>query len=254
MARMSVDDSALRDPRVRRLAGFLMHRFGPDLNHWPDFARRYTMGLLLEVWSLPYDRESNVVPVIDVNDAAMIDDFHRALIDADLATSEPGGVYIRGSRKRTAYLAARIDAGKEGGRESGRRRRTRKAAAAPEPATGPALVLASRLFDLVVAANPQSRIAARKNQRDKIASQWSRHIVKLHAEGAPYEKIADAIEWSQRDSFWRGIVMSTKKLRDRWDQVLAQMARPTNGVNGTNGHHGRVEPRDDADYSRAPWE
>lgn len=123
MARMSIDDSTLRDPRIVRLSRALVREFGADVAAWPDFARRYAIGCLLDVWAISYDRKSHVVPVDDVDATALIDGFHATMIAAGLASHEHDGVAIRGARKRIAYLTEAENAGREGGKKSGNIRR-----------------------------------------------------------------------------------------------------------------------------------
>lgn len=123
MARMSVDDSALRDPRIARLSRALAREFGNDVSAWPDFARRYALGTLLDVWAVSYDRKHYVVSADDIDMAALIDGFHATMVANDLGTHERDGIAIRGARKRVAYLIESEETGREAGKKSGRIRR-----------------------------------------------------------------------------------------------------------------------------------
>ncbi len=111
MARMSIDDSALRDPRVLRLA----KRLG--------LSRRETIGTLLDVWAIAYDRQTEVLPQEDVDSAAEIENFSCDMIVVGLAVSCRGGVRISGAQQRVEYLKSRREAGKIGGLKSGESRR-----------------------------------------------------------------------------------------------------------------------------------
>jgi len=119
MARMSVDDSFLRDPRVKKLA---------KLCGW---SRRETMGALLDVWAVAYDRAQPTIPAEEIDLAAELDGFTAKMVEAGLAQRTPGGrgggydgdVWISGVSKRVEYLAGARAKGAEGGRKSGEVRR-----------------------------------------------------------------------------------------------------------------------------------
>lgn len=121
MARMSVDDSVLRDTRVKRLAKAM------------GWSRRETIGALLDVWAVCYDRVSPVLHVDDVNEAAEADAFCAQLIAADLASLLPedaSRVRLSGVEDRIGYLSTKQKAGRQGGVKSGESRRSKKEARA----------------------------------------------------------------------------------------------------------------------------
>ncbi len=119
MARMSVDDSFLRDPRVRRLA---------SLCGW---SRRETMGALLDVWAVAYDRAKPTIHTADIDIAAELPGFTDKMVEAGLAQRRPGGrgggyggeVWLSGVSKRVEYLGESKSNGAKGGRKSGEVRR-----------------------------------------------------------------------------------------------------------------------------------
>jgi uncharacterized phage protein (TIGR02220 family) len=117
MARMSIDDMFLRDPRVLRLA----KAFG-----WSKYEAR---GRLLEVFALVYDRvdsgSDDVVQVVDIDIAADCEGLATVMIEHDLAEQTRRGVRIRGAKERTNYLATRHDSGRAGGIKSGESRRNK---------------------------------------------------------------------------------------------------------------------------------
>jgi len=39
------------------------------------------------------------------------------------------------------------------------------------------------------------------------------------------EKIKEVIDWCQADDFWYANILSTKKLREKYDQLVLQMQR-----------------------------
>lgn len=110
---MSIDDSALRDPRVLRLA----KRLG--------WSRRETLGALLDVWAVAYDRADSVLPQEDIDIAAEQDNFSCDLVLVGLATQVDGGVRLRGAEDRIEYLNAKREAGRIGGLKSGESRRSK---------------------------------------------------------------------------------------------------------------------------------
>ncbi len=123
MARMSIDDMALRDPRMKLLAKRLTAELGDDISRWPDFARRYLLGTMLDVWSVPYDRANHIVEPSDVDEAALLEGFHAELVAVGLARFDDAGLYVAGARERIEYLQKKKNSGANGGKESGRVRR-----------------------------------------------------------------------------------------------------------------------------------
>ena len=112
MARMSIDDKVSRDPRVLRLS---------KLCSW---SRRETVGCLLEVWSICYDRVTEYVEAIDVDLTAGLDGFSDHMITCGLATAHPQrGLRISGVKGRIDYLSNAAKAGRKGGIKSGESRR-----------------------------------------------------------------------------------------------------------------------------------
>lgn len=116
MARMSIDDKFPRDPRVIRLG----KRFG--------WSRRETMGALIDVFQIAYDRVQDIVPAEDIDTTAERDGFAAAMIEVDLAEQTRAGVRIKGAADRINYLTGRADAGRSGGVKSGESRRNKREA------------------------------------------------------------------------------------------------------------------------------
>lgn len=108
MARMSIDDSAGRDPRVKRLGRAL------------GWSRRETLGALFDVWSLCYDRLTPFLPAEDVNAQADHDGAVAAMVEVGLATEHPEGVRIAGATERIDYLLKCREAGRMGGEAKAR--------------------------------------------------------------------------------------------------------------------------------------
>jgi hypothetical protein len=85
--------------------------------------------------------------------------------------------------------------------------------------------LASGLADLIVANNPQHRLAlGTEDYRETTVAAWAIDIERLHRRGhVPHEQIEAVIVWSQADEFWRANILSGKKLREKYDQLAAKM-------------------------------
>ena len=117
MARMSIDDSMGRDPRVLILA---------QLCGW---SRRETMGALLDVWAICYDRVTPFLPALQIDKTADLSGFTKHLIEAGLAQCHSGGrIYLHGVKERIKYLEGRAEAGRRGGVKSGESRRKKREA------------------------------------------------------------------------------------------------------------------------------
>lgn len=121
-----VDDKALRDRRIAvRLAGKLEAVLGASPDTWPDFARRYALGAMLDVWQLCHDRESHVLDAADIDGAARVEGFAALLIGSELACDHPEGVYIAGARDRVEPLPSQASDSASEPESSNARARTR---------------------------------------------------------------------------------------------------------------------------------
>ncbi len=116
MARMSIDDMFLRDPRIVRL--------GRAIGTSKFDAR----GRLLEVIGVVYDRIDDVLTADDIDVAADLEGFAQHLVDVDLAVPVRGKYRIRGATERIEYLKSREESGRVGGIKSGESRRNKREA------------------------------------------------------------------------------------------------------------------------------
>lgn len=119
MARMSIDDSLLRDPRVKDLAARL------------GWHRHQVIGCLLDVWAVCYDRVSPVLTAREVDLACEVSGFCALMIATKLATEtgdDDGSVRVAGVAKRIGYLESSAARGREGGKKSGETRRLKGSA------------------------------------------------------------------------------------------------------------------------------
>ena len=73
------------------------------------------------------------------------------------------------------------------------------------------------------------RIEANGSKRPQITKRW-RDAARLmiDRDGRDEEHVAKAIEWCQKDEFWRANILSMPKLREKYDQLRLQASR--------NGH------------------
>ena len=55
---------------------------------------------------------------------------------------------------------------------------------------------------------------------------WCRHVDRmLRIDKRPPEEVLRVMEWSQKDEFWQANILSTQKLREKFDTLLAQAER-----------------------------
>jgi len=124
MARMSIDDSVQRDPRITKLAKTL------------GWTRRETAGALIcEVWPICYDQRNHEIVADLVDTATDRPGFASAMVDAGLARWLRGNrkVAINGARERIEYLDHKSAAGRIGGLKSGESRRQRSSTGGSTP-------------------------------------------------------------------------------------------------------------------------
>ena len=62
---------------------------------------------------------------------------------------------------------------------------------------------------------------------------WAKEIEKMRRiDKRTEEQIRYLIEWCQQDSFWQGNILSTKKLREKFDTLVAQIKRAKTNSKG----------------------
>lgn len=104
MARMSIDDQFLRDPRVRVLA---------SLCGW---SVRETRGCLLDVWAVCYDRMTPELSRAVIDVAAERPGFADLLLESELGAAAIGKVKVAGVEERIGYLVEQRRRGQMGGK------------------------------------------------------------------------------------------------------------------------------------------
>lgn len=116
--RVNVDEQALNEPRVKRMA----KRLGRT--HYE------VLGRLVHVWMLCYSRRSAVLSEVDLDIAADLDGFAAALVAEEMGEhDESGGIYVRGVTTRIEFLEAQSEKGKRSG--EARRMKAERTAAKP---------------------------------------------------------------------------------------------------------------------------
>lgn len=74
-------------------------------------------------------------------------------------------------------------------------------------------ILANKLYGLILENNPN----VKKPNLDK----WAKDIdLMIRVDRRNVEDIIRVIEWCQRDSFWKSNILSTGKLREKFDQLI----------------------------------
>lgn len=82
--------------------------------------------------------------------------------------------------------------------------------------------LSQLLLDLILSRKPDLK-------KPSIPS-WCSHVERMiRLDGRSPERIEAVIRWSQADPFWQANILSTAKLREKFDTLEMQMQKPANG-------------------------
>jgi len=85
------------------------------------------------------------------------------------------------------------------------------------------------------------RIEANGSKRPVIGKRWHDAArLMLDLDGRSEERIHRAIDWCQDDEFWRSNILSMPKLRQQYEQLRLQAARPANNGRKTSTTDERV--------------
>lgn len=86
-------------------------------------------------------------------------------------------------------------------------------------------------FDLSASEYLLNQIRARlPNFKEPKLPQWANHVRLMREQDRREQsEILAVIEWCQRDSFWQSNILSTKKLREKFDQLNAKRLSQNNG-------------------------
>lgn len=109
--RVNVDDQALTEPRIRRMARRLTQL------HAREVSRHEVLGRMLLVWMLCYQRRTPVLEHADIDVSAEFDGFADAMLADGMGKvdDETGHVYVCGVSERIAFLERQSDRGKRSG-------------------------------------------------------------------------------------------------------------------------------------------
>jgi phage replication O-like protein O len=81
--------------------------------------------------------------------------------------------------------------------------------------------LSNYLYQKILKNNPE--------QKKPNLQSWTVHIdYMIRIDKRKPEKIKEVIDWCQADSFWYANILSTKKLREKYDQLILQMKNKPN--------------------------
>lgn len=84
-----------------------------------------------------------------------------------------------------------------------------------KPSIEPSLTLFQPIADYLA-----DWIERNGSKRPKVTPEWVREIERMHRiDGRDLEAIKAMIDWCQQDSFWRGNILSPKKLRKHYDTM-----------------------------------
>jgi predicted phage replisome organizer len=102
--------------------------------------------------------------------------------------------------------------------------------------------LAQRLYNRILENSP--------DYKEPDFHLWADHVrLMMERDNRTSEQIAWLIDWVQQDSFWMTNILSTAKLRQKWDQLVMQMKQSRGGRNnGKNGRHYAGSAQKNADY------
>lgn len=114
MARINVDDEIGSDPRFIKLLGLLQG----------DYWR--ALGLCVGAWRMgqKFFKDVDAKGIIPLNEWAQTD--FAPILECGLAIEKDGGIYIKGSKDKFAWLDKKVEAGKIGGKKSADSRKRKK--------------------------------------------------------------------------------------------------------------------------------
>jgi hypothetical protein len=90
-----------------------------------------------------------------------------------------------------------------------------------EPAVTPASMEAAGLLrQLMLENNPRATISERQ------LVSWAREVdLMVRVDKRSHEEIVGLVQWAQADRFWKAIILSARKLREKFDQLILMRAR-----------------------------
>jgi hypothetical protein len=100
------------------------------------------------------------------------------------------------------------------------------------------LYFSKKLFELIRINNPEAKEPNFQN--------WAKEMdLILRIDKRSADSVAKVISWSQKDSFWKNNILSTKKLREKYDQLSLKMNTPiTQQIPQQTPQHQNFQQRD----------
>jgi hypothetical protein len=127
-----------------------------------------------------------------------------------------------------------------------RQERNEAPSASAQSPSQDAIALASLLKQRILENNPTARITQPQE------ATWAREAdLMMHRDSRAEVQIRELIEWSQRDSFWKTVILSMGNLRDKFDRLTLKR-NETGGNNGAKSGHsprGAVAPESGKYYN-----
>jgi hypothetical protein len=239
-ASVRIEDEAFSDERYE------------DLAHFAGLADAdHARGKMAKLWRQCTLENRHILPRTTVV-RVLGDRGVEALIVSRLGEEVEEGIRIRGTKGRIEWLKklrSNGKFGKLGGRPranpdglSTKPKRVSKnakeltpPAPAPAPTTSevPSQVdadLTAFLFSRITQNNPRAILAkAEPGEQAKIQKRWANHVrLMRERDGHSPDEILAVMTWCQNDPFWKANILSTEKLREKWDTLTAKMQ--------SNGH------------------
>lgn len=88
-----------------------------------------------------------------------------------------------------------------------------------KPSSSEACRLSELLADLILQNNP-GNTNLNNGKREATVARWAADIDKLiRIDGQVAQEIEGVIRWCQTDGFWKAIILSGSKLREKWNQL-----------------------------------
>lgn len=128
----------------------------------------------------------------------------------------------------------------------------RVGAGAPRTLHPEALRLSRLLHGLIASASPGTKIAKLSGKAlDRKVTDWATDVELLNRrDGIAYPDIEAALTWGRAHDFWTSVILSGDSLRRNYDQVLAQMTAPKNGVSKAPAMPSDADYEAGADWTR----
>ena len=96
-----------------------------------------------------------------------------------------------------------------------------------------AIRIAERIATHVLERDPATKWL-QPSRKEKAVALWADSIRLLNKDGRSWPEIERVWQWASRHSFWAGNILSGGKLREQFEMLVQQMARPNGRGNPHN--------------------